>query len=149
MTLRSVFLLLGVCAHITSTLAFATLASTHRTDMLLGMRNSKENESSLNYNDDAFGLIFLGSFVVEHDNIFAGTFGILSAVAAILVRKKVLEYRPLMSGIVAVGTLLVLTAVTPSELHPNSVTLLQLGTCAISLGWSIVQEIQQQQNGKG
>ena len=116
--------------------------------MLLSMRNSKENESSLNYNDDAFGLIFLGSFAVEHDNIFAGTFGILSAVAATLVRKQVLEYRPLMPGIVAVGTVLVLTAVTPSELHPNAVTLLQLGTCAISLGWSIVQEIQQQQDGK-
>jgi hypothetical protein len=142
--LRSVFLFMGVCAHIASTLAFATLASPHRAAMPLVMRQSKENESFLNYNDDAFGLVFLGSFAVEHDNIFAGTFGILSAVAAILVRKKVLEYRPLMPGIVAVGTVLALTAVTPSELHPNRVTLLQLGTCAISLGWSIVQEIQQQ-----
>lgn len=148
MTLRSVVILMvGVCAHIRSTLAFVALASTHRTAMPLAIRHSKENESPLNYNDDAFGLIFLGSFAVENDNIFAGTFGILSAVAAILVRKQVLEYRPLMPGIVAVGTVLVRTAVTPSELYPNGLTQLEVGTCAISLGWSIVQEIQQQ-NGK-
>lgn len=141
--LRSLFLLWLACAHSGLTVAFAPPPSIRRQRYPL-MKEQIGNDRNVDYNDDAFGLVFLSSFVVEHDNAFAGTFGVLSTVAAILVRSKVIEYRPLIPGIVAVCTVLALTALTPTELHPDNVTRLQLGVCAVSLAWSIIQEVQQQ-----
>lgn len=143
-TLRLLLLLWVACAHIGLTIAFtSTPRSTRRERYPVLSERANEDRDLVDYNDDAFGLVFLSSFVVEHDNVFAGTFGVLSAVAAILVRSKVLEYRPLMPGIVALGTVLTLTALRPTSLHPDNVTLLQLGVCSASLAWSIIQEVHQ------
>lgn len=146
MTLRSLFLLWVACAYIGLSIAFtpSTPLSIRREwyPVLCGQAN--DDDKLVDYNDDAFGLVFLSSFVVEHDNVFAGTFGVLSAVAAILVRSKVLAYRPLIPGIVALATVLTLTALRPTSFHPDNLTLLQLGVCSVSLAWSIIQEVHQQ-----
>ena len=142
-SLRSLFLLLFACAHIGLAIAFAPTPSICR-PLYPVMQEQRDKDRNLDYNDDAFGLVFLSSFVVEHDNAFAGTFGVLSAISAVMVRNKLIEYRPMIPGIVALFTVLVLTAMTPTSFHPNNVTLLQLCVCAVSLTWSIIQEVQKQ-----
>jgi hypothetical protein len=104
--------------------------------------DEKNYSSQLEYNDDAFGLIFLSSFVVEHDNSFAATFGILSAFAAIFVRQRILQSTPLIPGLVALATLLVIQTPIFSNLRPDSISSLQAGSCILSFVWSVVKSKQ-------
>jgi hypothetical protein len=137
-SLRSIFVLLVSCALFGSTLAFVSPVATQSS--LVTLRQQTNDNS--NYNDDAFGLIFLTTLFAEQDVTFAGTFGVLSGVTALLVKTNVLEFRPLIPGLVAVGSLLGMAATTPA-LHPNDVSQQQVIVCAISMIWSVVQEFQQ------
>ena len=101
-----------------------------------------------NYNDDAFGLVFLGGAFYANDVIFAGIFLILSAAAAIATRQGKLPACNQVPAAVAGLTLLLHTPIlTPEivELLPKSIppsnssaSMIELALCSISMIYGFV-----------
>lgn len=85
------------------------------------------------YNDDAFGLIFLSGLLIDEDYNFCAIFAGLSAVAATVATKQK-SSEPMVPGIVALAAL-----GTTEILHPP-VSLLEIGVCLASLGYSVFQQ---------
>lgn len=101
--------------------------------------------SEENYNDDAFGLIFLSALIAENDYPFATAFGLLSGASAILTKQGLVPYRPLLPGVVAVVAYAIATVIDGHLLPP-----LEGAVCAVSVIWSLVQEVQlQTEEGEG
>jgi hypothetical protein len=140
---RAIFVAFVLCLA-SSALSFSFYPTSYRTSIpsltFKKLDHDMNDASQLEYNDDAFGLIFLGSFVVEHDNTFAATFATLSAVAAILVRQRiVIQGIPVLPGLVALTNLLVFQTPVFSNLHPESLSYLQVGSCMLSFIWSVLK----------
>jgi hypothetical protein len=106
------------------------------------------------YSDDAFGLVFLGSFFGGQDYVFASTFVGVSAVAATATN---LGYLPSQEarvpGAVAVvnlalSTLLKLTVFTEAATDiTSSAVFVDVGVSTASVAWSFTQWKMSQQNG--
>lgn len=109
------------------------------------------------YNDDAFGLIFLSASLVIRDLSFAGSFMLLSGIAAATVSNanvaNIKKFQPLLPGIVAFA------ALATSKIDPFVAAAQRLGgdfvvpldergsqleliVCSISLVWGIIQQIR-------
>ena len=107
------------------------------------------------YNDDAFGLIFLSASLVIRDFSFAGSFMLLSAVAAATVSNanvaNIKNFQPLLPGVVAFA------ALATSKIEPFAAVAQRVGgdfvvpldergsqleliVCSISLVWGIIQQ---------
>ena len=87
------------------------------------------------YNDDAFGLVFLGGSFAAQDPVFAGTFLVLSAAAAVATRQKLIENPPQLPGVVAGVALVIANLLALLHLATRSDTALQaeLAVCSISI----------------
>lgn len=112
-------------------------------------KNSRKNH---NYNDDAFGLVFLGSLALTQDQFFAVVFLTLSAIAALLTRRGLLNGSKAVPATVAWCTLLLTTmfrltahipdlpASLPSKelllLHDHD--LIQAGLCMVSMAYGFL-----------
>lgn len=108
------------------------------------------------YNDDAFGLVFLSASLVIRDFSFAGSFMLLSAIAATATNANVAstkKFRPILPGIVAFA------ALATSKIEPFAAAAQRLGgdfvapldergsqleliVCSISLVWGIIQQVR-------
>jgi hypothetical protein len=104
--------------------------------------DKKTSEETQNSHDDAFGLIFLSALIAENDYPFATAFVLISGASAILTKQKVLPYRPLLPGVVAVVAYALAAAIDGRLLPP-----LEGAVCAVSVVWSLVQEVQLQKEG--
>ena len=108
--------------------------------------NGSNMEGNNNYNDDAFGFVFLGGYIVTRDAVFAGTFLLLSALAAIATRNGKLPATNSVPAAVA-GCTFIVNLITPNdELYqlfasiersepflPVDVVWVKLGFCAVSM----------------
>lgn len=109
------------------------------------------------YNDDAFGLVFLSASLVSRDFSFAGSFMLLSSIAAATVNNtsvaNIKKFQPVLPGIVAFA------ALVASKIEPFAAAAqllggdfvvpldergsqLQLIVCSISLVWGIIQQMR-------
>ena len=118
---------------------------------ILRSKNDYEIEKTENYNDDAFGFILLIGYVVTHDVIFAATFVLLSALAAIATQKGKLPARKSVPAAVA-GLTYIVNLIIPNErLYellpfierpetslPVDLSLVQLGLCSVSMLYGFV-----------
>ena len=111
--------------------------------------------STVYYNDDAFGLVFLTASLVVRDFSFAAAFLLLSAIAATLSNANVADIKstPILPGIIAFA------ALAASKIEPFASTARSLGgdfavpldeqgsqieliVCSISLVWCIIQQVR-------
>ena len=113
--------------------------------------NDYETEKAENYNDDAFGFVLLIGYVVTHDVIFAGTFVLLSALAAIATQNGKLPATKSVPAAVA-GLTYIVNLIIPNErLYellpfierpetslPVDISLVQLGICSVSMLYGFV-----------
>jgi len=121
------------------------------TTTLLSNNDSNAENTNDNYNDDAFGFVLLVGYVVTHDIIFAGTFVLLSAIAAIATRSGNLPATTSVPAAVA-GLTYIVNLVLPSETLyellpfierpdaalPLDVSLIELGICSVSILYGLV-----------
>lgn len=110
---------------------------------------SNDNNSQTNnkdYDDIAFGFIFLGGYITTQDIFFTGTFLLLSAVAAIATRNGKLPAKTTVPAAVAGLTLLVSQLLPKEQLYevlpyipkaepslPIDTSLVQAGLCTVSM----------------
>ena len=111
--------------------------------------------STVYYNDDAFGLVFLTASLVVRDFSFAAAFLLLSAIAATLSNANVADIKstPILPGIIAFA------ALAASKIEPFAFAAQSLGgdfvvpldeqgsqieliVCSISLVWCIIQQLR-------
>lgn len=111
--------------------------------------------STVYYNDDAFGLVFLTASLVVRDFSFAAAFLLLSAIAATLSNANVADIKstPILPGIIAFA------ALAASKIEPFAFAAQSLGgdfvvpldeqgsqieliVCSISLVWCIIQQVR-------
>jgi len=101
--------------------------------------NDDNNALSYNYNDDAFGLVFLTGALVDKDYEFSGIFMVLSAVAAAVSRN--LPGDELVSpGKVALVALFLRFAYARFDF--SLVSKAEIGVCLISFFWDLFKESQ-------
>jgi hypothetical protein len=121
---------------------------------LFSRKNDINTSGRQEYNDDAFGLVFLCGAFVAKDAIFATTFLLLSAAAATSLRNDLfaktssIDTKYLLPSIVAgislVTTLLLhdtLISILPISLpveNPQA-TIIEVGVCTISLVYGIIR----------
>mmetsp|Transcript_25187 Transcript_25187/g.59400 ORF Transcript_25187/g.59400 Transcript_25187/m.59400 type:complete len:194 (+) Transcript_25187:91-672(+) len=120
----------------------------HNSNRNIAVSLSNDNNSqkaNTDYNDDAFGFIFLGGFVVTQDPLFAGTFLLFSAIAAIATRNGKLPATNAVPAAVAGFTLIVslllpkdqlyqlLTIQRPEPSLPVDASWIQVGFCTVSM----------------
>lgn len=108
------------------------------------------------YNDDAFGMVFLGASIGLGDSGFGAAFLLLSAAAAVLVSPlRLVEFRPVLPGAVAFLALAAGRTGAPGEalvawLGEDFASAelgeggerLELLACGISLAWGIFQTVR-------
>jgi hypothetical protein len=104
------------------------------------MTNANSRPGISGYGDDAFGLVFLGSSFAAQDSAFAGTFVVLSAIAATATNMKYLDQDPRIPGAVAAAALILqpfvalgVTQTTDSLALPPAV---DVGVTLISVAWA-------------
>lgn len=112
------------------------------------------------YNDDAFGFVFLGGYLVTGDALFAVTFLLLSALAAIATRSGKLPATSIVPAAVA-GCTYIVNFVIPSDklyeiipviekaetLLPLDSSWLELGICSVSILYNFIQASSNQEEG--
>ena len=103
-----------------------------------------------NYNDDAFGLVFLAS-AFEGNVDFAGIFLVLSAIGAISTSSGILQKDDRLPGAVAVFTLLLSPIVSSLRLtgsfdNVSLPTTVEFGLVIISVLWSFINWKQQEES---
>ena len=113
--------------------------SRRMTTLQMGYKSPDEQN---NYNDDAFGLVFLAS-AFEGSADFAGTFLVLSAIGAISTSSGILQKDDRLPGAVAVFTLLLSPIVSSLRLTGSLDTMslpttVEIGLVFISTVWSFV-----------
>lgn len=120
--------------------------------MSLHLSNDGQNtKSNNNYNDDAFGFIFLGGYIVTQDTIFTGTFLLMSALAAIATRNGKLPATKVVPAAVAGCTLIVSSIVPKDKLYeilpfiqnaepalPYDSSWLEVGFCSVSMLYGFI-----------
>lgn len=115
-------------------------------DVAMFLSNDNNSQKvNTDYNDDAFGFVFLGGFVVTQDPLFAGTFLLLSAIAAIATRNGKFPATNAVPAAVAGLTLIVslllpkdqlyqlLTIQRPEPSLPVDACWIQVGFCTVSM----------------
>jgi hypothetical protein len=108
-------------------------------------------KSDNEYNDDAFGFVFLGGFLITQDPIFAGIFLLLSAVAAIATRNGKLPATNSVPAGVAGCTLIVNLIIPKDKLYellpiiemgepslPLDASLIEIGICTVSIIYGLI-----------
>lgn len=117
-------------------LAFGSKANTSN-------KETTTNENSgrpVGYGDDAFGLVFLGSSFAAQDSAFAGTFLVLSAMAATATNLKYLPQDPSIPGAVAAVALMLQPLVALGVTHTADTLALpsaiDWGVTLISVAWA-------------
>jgi hypothetical protein len=99
-----------------------------------------------NYNDDAFGFIFLGGSAISQDAVFATVFLILSAVAALLTNLQVLPSTRRVPAAVAgctllaapiASTLLPQTLFGISSVPLDNARIIQAVFCSVSMAYGL------------
>jgi len=78
---------------------------------------SIQKKKSKNYNDDAFGFVFLGCFLVTEDPFFAGIFLVFSTLATIGTQNGILPAKNSVPAAVAGFTLLVSLLIPNEQLY--------------------------------
>lgn len=105
-----------------------------------------------NYNDDAFGFIFLGGSAAAQDPIFGATFLALSVAAVIATKLQVLPDNKQVPAAVAGFTLLlvpVISAILPDAMFGMNMTpgdnarLIELAFCSVSMLYGFVVSSEQ------
>lgn len=104
--------------------------------------NKKKNVSSV-YNDDAFGLVFLTALCIENDVVFGGIFGMLSGLAALGVNKGAISFVPVLPGGTAAIALALAQGIHAAR-GEHAVSVWEIATCVVSIGWGLVQQLQSQ-----
>lgn len=102
------------------------------------------------YNDDAFGFVFLGGAIIARDPIFAGCFVVLSAIGAIATRNGTLSpSNKKVPAVVAASTLIVAillqklgiaAAVAPTAIAteiPPDARIVEIGLCSVSIAYAL------------
>jgi len=117
------------------------------TTLQMGYKSPDEQN---NYNDDAFGLVFLASAFDGHVD-FAGTFLVLSAIGAISTSSGILEKDDRLPGVVACITLLLSPIVSSLRLtrsfdNISLPTTVEFGLVTISVLWSFINWKQQEES---
>jgi hypothetical protein len=79
--------------------------------------NNDQKTKSKNYNDDAFGFVFLGCFLVTEDPFFAGIFLVFSTLATIGTQNGILPAKNSVPAAVAGFTLLVSLLIPNEQLY--------------------------------
>ena len=117
------------------------------------LSNGSDNTNGNNdYNDDAFGFVLLIGYLVTQDAIFAGTFLVLSALAATATRSGSLPATSVVPSAVA-GSTFVIDSILPSDkLYgllpfiertepslPIESSWIKLGICSISVFYGIIR----------
>ena len=113
---------------------------------LLLSNNDSNAKNTNNYNDDAFGFVLLVGYVVTHDVIFAVTFVVLSALAAIATRNGKLPASNSVPAAVAGFTYIVNFVIPNEKVYellpfierpeaslPADLSLVELGICSVSI----------------
>jgi hypothetical protein len=119
-------------------------------------QQSKGESVVAEYNDDAFGLVFLSASFVARDVVFAAIFVLISAVSTIAVRQKIIPFSnklpPLVAGM-SLGLSILLNGLlsSPESLASNegilfdwladkSATAIQveLASCSVSIIYAFV-----------
>ena len=129
----------------TSTIRYESRS--RRSTLQMGYKSPDEKN---NYNDDAFGLVFLAS-AFEGQIDFAGTFLVLSAIGAISTSRGILQKDDRLPGAVAVFTLLLSPIVSSLRLtgsidNMSLPTTVEIGLVLISTVWSFVNWKQQEES---
>ena len=94
----------------------ATYLLTNKQDISNNNNNDQKTKSK-NYNDDAFGFVFLGCFLVSEDPFFAGIFLIFSTLATIGTQNGILPAKNAVPAAVAGCTLLVSLLIPNEQLY--------------------------------
>lgn len=131
----------------TSTIRYERRRSGTITTLQMGYKSPDEQN---NYNDDAFGLVFLASAFDGHVD-FAGTFLVLSAIGAISTSSGILEKDDRLPGVVACITLLLSPIVSSLRLtrsfdNISLPTTVEFGLVTISVLWSFINWKQQEES---
>ena len=101
--------------------------------------NNDNNTLGNNYNDDAFGLVFLTGALVDKDYEFSGIFMVLSAVAAAVSRNRP-GGKLISPGKVALVALFLRFAYARFDFCLLSKA--EIGVCLISFFWDLFKESQ-------
>jgi hypothetical protein len=104
----------------------------------------------IGYNDDAFGLVFLSGGLLTKDADFAGTFLILSAIAAASTSAGVVKTDTRLPGAVAVLTILISPIVASLRATGSLESLappdpIEIGLCTVSFIWAFVIWLREKQ----
>ena len=121
------------------------------TTLLLLSKDGRNMKSNNYYNDDAFGFIFLGGYVVTHDSIFIATFLLISTIAAIATRNGSLPATKAVPAVVAGCTLIVNLIIPKEKLYdiapfiqntkpalPYDISWLEAGFCTVSMLYGFI-----------
>ena len=102
------------------------------------LRSYKSPGEASAYNDDGFGLVFLGAAALEQDVEFCATFGVLSAVAAACTYAGKIEKDERAPAAVAVASLVVtpFVAAIASGVGVAPPATTEIGLCAVSAAWA-------------
>ena len=131
----------------TSSTTVATFLSNDNNN---SQKSNNNNNNNNDYNDDAFGFVFLGGFIVTRDPFFAGTFLLLSTLAAIATRNGSLPATKAVPAAVAGCTLIVALILPKEQLYellqpfiekttesslsfPVDSSWIQVGLCTVSM----------------
>jgi len=110
--------------------------------------NNDQKTTSKNYNDDAFGFVFLGGFILTEDPFFAGTFLLFSTLATIGTQNGILPAKNAVPAAVAGLTLVVtlLTPKEPSQLPNINTSLIEVGFCTVSMIYGFILSSDREEN---
>lgn len=112
---------------------------------------SNNGINSNDYNDIAFGFVFLGGYLATRDAIFAGTFLLLSAIASIATRNRKLPATKAVPAAVAGCTFIVNLIIPSDKLYeilpfiekaepslPLDSSWIELGFCSVSMLYGFI-----------
>jgi hypothetical protein len=130
---------------------FSTSLCSKKTNSSSETRKKKKRYAVVEYNDDAFGLVFLCGAFVAQDGVFSTTFVLFSAAAAIACRQGKIQFTNQVPAAVA-GTSLLVGSVLSQAMQATSASLpdglvflksesalqVELAVCSISILYGFV-----------
>lgn len=131
------------------TVAFAPPSTSSMASLSTSMQSFALSSQRGNYNDNAFGFVFLGGSAISQDAVFAAVFLILSAVAALLTNLQLLPSTRRVPAAVAGCTLLVapiasallpLTLFGISAVPVDNARIIQVFFCSVSMAYGFFSQ---------
>jgi len=109
-----------------------------------------QKTKSKNYNDDAFGFVFLGGFILTEDPVFAGIFILFSTLATIGTQNGILPAKNAVPAAVA-GLTLIVSLLTPIPKEPSQLpnidtSLIEIGICTVSMLYGFILSSDREEN---